>query len=99
MFTYLELKKSVLKKKKKEIVINLKNFLVENDEIQLKVFSNCIKYVSKSYYPPRAKKIINLMYKAKSEAKLKATLGGCKIHKIDNNLVICKEKLKKGLKV
>jgi tRNA(Ile)-lysidine synthase len=86
-------------KKKKETIINLNFFLLENSEIQLKVFSNCIKNVSRSYYPPRAKKIINLLYKVKSDEKLKITLGGCMVHKIHNNLVIYKEKLKKGLKI
>ena len=94
-----KVEKNCVIRKKDKVTINLKNFLVENDEIQLKIFSNCIKHVSKSYYPPRAKKIINLLYKAKLEGKLKATLGGCIIDKIHNNLVICKEKLKKALKV
>jgi len=91
-------KKCVIKKKK-ELVINLKNFSIENDEIQLKIFSKCIKDISKNYYPPRAKKIINLLNKVKINKKLKSTLGGCVIQKIHNNLVIYKEDLKKGLKI
>ena len=90
--------KNCVTKKKRELTINLKKFLTENNEIQLKVFSNCIKYISKSYYPPRAKKIANLLDRAKFEKKLKATLGGCIIQKIHNNLAIHKEELKKGLK-
>ena len=89
--------KKCVKEKKKEIVINLKNFSLENDEIQLKIFSNCIKNVSRNYYPPRAKKIVNLLSKIKSDKKLKVTLGGCVIHKIYHNLVIYKEGIKKGL--
>jgi hypothetical protein len=92
-------KKTVLQKKKKETVISLNNFLLENKEIQLKVFSNCIKNVSKNYYPPRAKKIVNLLNKIKIDDKLKITLGGCVIQKVYNNLVIFKEKYKKGLKI
>ena len=90
--------KSCVKKKKKELIINLQRFSAENNEIQLKVFSNCIKYISKSYYPPRAKKIENLLNRAKFEKKLKATLGGCIIQKNQNSLIIQKEELKKGLK-
>ena len=86
-------------KKKKEAIINLKNFSVENSEIQLKIFSNCIKHVSRSYYPPRAKKIVNLLNRAKFEVKIKATLGGCIIQKANNNLVIFDEKLKKRRKI
>ena len=98
--TYISrVEKSCVKKKKKEIIVNLDNFSLENNEIQLKVFSNCIKNFSKKYYPPRAKKIINFLNKVKSDRNLKVTLGGCIIHKIDNNLVIYKEELKKGLKI
>ena len=98
--TYIyKVEKSCVNKKKKETVISLKNFSLENEEIRLKVLSNCIKNVSKNYYPPRAKKILSLLSKIKSDEKLKATLGGCVIQKNHNNLVIFKEKLKKGLKI
>jgi tRNA(Ile)-lysidine synthase len=40
--------KACLIKKKKTININLKKFLLENNEIQLKIFSNCIKKISKN---------------------------------------------------
>jgi len=83
--------KSCVTKKNKKLVVNLKNFSKESDEIKLKVFSNCIKNVSKSYYPPRAKKILNLLKKLKSDEASKATLGGCVIQKIHNSLVIYKE--------
>ena len=83
--------KSCVTKKNKKLVVNLKNFSKESDEIKLKVFSNCIKNVSKSYYPPRAKKIVNLLKKLKSDEVSKATLGGCVIQKIHNSLVIYKE--------
>ena len=95
----LRIEKSCITKGKKKITINLNFFLVENEEIQLKIFSNCIKKVSKSYYPPRAKKIIKLLNKVKSNKKLKVMLGGCVVHKIQNNLLIYKESSKKGLKI
>jgi len=94
-----KVEKSCITKKKKEININLKNFLLENQEIQLKIFSNSIKNISKSYYPPRAKKIMNLLNRVKYDKDLKTTLGGCLIRKTNNNLVICKEELKKALKI
>ncbi len=83
--------KICVKKKKNETVVYLNDFLLENGEIQLKVLSNCIKNVSRNYYPPRAKKIVNLLNKVKFDKRLKVTLGGCIIHKTHNNLVICKE--------
>ena len=89
--------KNCIAKSKKEAVINLSIFFEENDEIQLKVFSNCIKSVSKNYYPPRAKKVATLLNRVKLDKKFKATLGGCVIQKIRNNLLIYKEELKKGI--
>ena len=98
--TYIDrVEKICVKKKKNETAINLNDFLLENDEIQLKVLRNCIKNVSKNYYPPRAKKIINLLHKVKFDKKLKVTLGGCIIHKTYNNLVVYKEQFRKDLKI
>ena len=98
--TYVsKIENSCITRDKKEVLINLKNFLAENEEIQLKIFGNCIKNISRSYYPPRAKKIINLLNKIKTNEKLRLTLGGCVIRKIHNNLAITKEKLKKSLKI
>ena len=90
-----KVEKNCVIKKKKALVINLKYFSKEKDEIQLKIFSNCFKNISKNYYPPRAKKIINLLNKLKSNINLKATLGGCTIQKKHNNIVIYKEDLQK----
>jgi len=86
-------------KKKNTININLKNFLLENNEIQLKIFSNCVKTISKNYYPPRAKKVLNLLNRIQSNKSLKATLGGCKVNRIKKNLIISKEELKKATKL
>ena len=86
-------------KKDNTIIINLKKFLIENNEIQLKIFSNCIKKISKNYYPPKAKKVLNLLNRINSSKKIKATLGGCVINKDKKNLTISKEELKKGTKL
>jgi tRNA(Ile)-lysidine synthase len=95
-FYLKKIEKNCLTKKKDSISINLKNFLLENNEIQLKIFSNCITKVSKSYYPPRAKKVLNLLNRLHLNRKLKATLGGCVINCDKKNLIISKEELKKA---
>jgi len=98
--SYIErIEKKCVTKKKYTISINLKMFLLENNEIQLKIFSNCIKKVSKNYYPPRAKKVLNLLNRIDSNQKIKATLGGCIINKDKKNLIISKEELKKCTKL
>ena len=86
-----KVEKTLLINKKNKIFIKLKPFLLENKEVQLKIFSNCIKKTSNSYYPPRAKKTLSLLSRVKSDKKLKATLGGCIISKLQNNLIIYKE--------
>ena len=91
--------KVCLTKKGSTISIDLKKFFLENNEIQLKIFSNCIKNVSKNYYPPRAKKVLNLLSRVRSNKKIKATLGGCVINKYTKNLIISKEELKKAKKL
>ena len=98
--TYIQgIEKKCLKKKKDTILLDLKTFLLENDDIQLKIFSNSLKHISKSYYTPRAKKVLNLISRIKIEKEMKATLGGCIINKRQNNLVISKEELKKSIKL
>jgi len=89
------IEKKCLTKKKNTIYIDLKSFLLENNDIQLKILSNSLKYVSKSYYPPRAKKILSLISRIKLKKEMKATLGGCIVVKRQFNLIISKEKLKK----
>ena len=91
------IEKKCLTKKKNIISINLAIFLIEKNDIQLKILSNSFKYVSKNYYPPRAKKILYLIGRIKVEKEIKATLGGCIIRKRQNNLIISNEKLKKSV--
>ena len=91
--------KNCIIKKNNTVSINLKKFFLENNEIQLKIFSNCIKKVSKNYYPPRAKKVLNLLSRIRSKKSIKATLGGCVIIRDKKNLIISKEEFKKPIKI
>ena len=93
------IEKKCLTKNRDFISINLKIFLIENNDIQLKILSNCLKHISKNYYPPRAKKVLNLMSRISAEKKIISTLGGCIINKRQNSLVIYREKLKKSIKL
>jgi tRNA(Ile)-lysidine synthase len=98
-FYIQKIERNCVIKKNNTININLRNFLLANNEIQLKIFSNCIKRISKNYYPPRAKKVLNLLSRIESNESLKATLGGCVINRYKKNLTISKEELKKGTKL
>ena len=85
------IKKKCVLKRKNQIFINLNFFLKEKQDIQLKILGNCIKQTSKAYYPPRAKKVINLLQKIRSKSFLQATLGNCFIERREKKLIIRKE--------
>jgi len=94
-----DIEKKCLIKKHDTISVKLKTFLLQNTDIQLKILSNSLKHISKNYYPPRAKKVLNLIGRIKDEKDLKATLGGCMINRWKNNLIISQEKSKKSIKL
>ena len=77
-------------------LINKQIFSEEAEEIVFKSFSDILSLVSGTYYPPRSKKIMNLISRVKRINYDKSTLGGCVIEKKDNFLIISKEnKVKK----
>jgi tRNA(Ile)-lysidine synthase len=95
----IKIEKKCLIKKRNNILINLEPFLLENNDIQIKILSNSLKHISKNYYPPRAKKVLNLISRVKTKKDLKVTLGGCVVNKRQNNLTIFKEESKKTKKL
>tara|TARA_A100001011_G_scaffold255649_1_gene263915 strand:- start:102 stop:1124 length:1023 start_codon:yes stop_codon:yes gene_type:complete len=80
-----------VKKKNNETSINLKKLFLESDEVKLKVLGRAIKDFSKSYYPPRSKKIFYALKKLSSPNRVKLTLGGCFLEKRGDFLSIKKE--------
>ena len=51
----------IVDKKKDYITIDLKKIFRGREEIQFKILSMAFKNQSKTYYPPRSKKILNVM--------------------------------------
>ena len=77
-------------------LINKKIFDEEAGEIIFKSISDILSLVSKKYYAPRSKKIINLINNMKKNNFNKATLGGCIIEKKEGFISVSKEqKMKK----
>jgi len=76
---------------KNRCLINKKIFLEEAGEIIFKSFSDILSLVSGSYYPPRSKKITNLISRLKKDKFTKSTLGGCIVEEKDNFILISKE--------
>jgi tRNA(Ile)-lysidine synthase len=71
--------------------ISEKIFAQEAGEIVFKSFSDILSLISGKYYPPRSKKIINLINRIKKNIFNKSTLGGCVVEKKDGQIFISKE--------
>jgi len=76
---------------KEKCLINKEIFLEEAGEIIFKSFSDILSFVSGTYYPPRSKKIINLINRLRKKNFSKSTLGGCIIQEKDNFILISRE--------
>ena len=76
---------------KNKCLINKQIFSEEAEEIIFKSFSDILSLVSGTYYPPRSKKIVNLIDRVKKSKFNKSTLGGCIIEKKDSFILISKE--------
>ena len=81
---------TILSKDKCDISIRL--FSNESDEIIFKLFSDILSLISKTYYPPRSRKVLNLIKRLKNLKYKKSTLGGCIIEKKGEIISILKEK-------
>ena len=76
---------------KEKCLINKKIFSEEAGEIIFKSFSDILSLVSGTYYPPRSKKVINLINRLKRNKFSKSTLGGCIVQEKDNFILISRE--------
>jgi tRNA(Ile)-lysidine synthase len=76
---------------KDKCLVNKQIFTEEAGEIIFKSFSDILSLVSGAYYPPRSKKIINLINRIKKAKFNKSTLGGCVIEKKNSFILISKE--------
>jgi len=83
--------KNSLKKTKKSYEINLRDLREQTIELQYRILSSSIVKFSGKYYPPRSKKIFNILNKINVGELKKQTLGGCIIENYDNKLKITKE--------
>ena len=76
---------------KNKCLINKQIFSEEAGEVIFKSFSDILSLVSGTYYPPRSKKILNLINRLKKDKFTKSTLGGCVVEEKDNFILISKE--------
>ena len=85
------LNKHVSFQSKNSCLINTQIFFEEAEEIVFKSFSDILSLVAGTYYPPRSKKIVNLIDRVKKAKFNKSTLAGCVIEKKDSFILISKE--------
>ena len=78
-------------KDKNQYILN-KFFFNQSHEVTFRSFSNVLKMIGKKYYSPRGKSIESLIVKIKSNKISKLTLAGCYIQKINQTVLISKEK-------
>ena len=76
---------------KNKCLINKQIFSEEAGEIVFKSFSDILSLVSGKYYPPRSKKVINLINRVKKNKFTRSTLGGCIVDEKDNFILISRE--------
>jgi len=81
---YLE----ITKKNKKQVMINFKKFDNLNVEMQMRILRHCVKDLTKMYYFPRSKKILNLINRLKLGRDKKLSLYQCHVFRQKNYLIV-----------
>ena len=74
-----------------KVVLN-KKFFNFPQEVLFRSFSHVLQLVGKKYFPPRGKKIINILANLQNEITFKSTLGNCVIKKINSTVIVFKER-------
>ena len=82
---------SFFSKKHNRLILN-KNFFLQPYEVIFRSLTELLRFVSKKYYPVRGKKLENIIKNIENNGFSKATLGGCIIEKVNQTVLISKER-------
>jgi len=82
--------------KNENICFLSQNFFEQPNEIIFRSLSDLMRKVGKRYYSARGKSIVDVILKIKSKKLNKTTLGGCLIEKVNETVLISREKTSKG---
>ncbi len=88
---FKKITKGKIKKTKNKVLINFNSFKNYEEEIQMRVINNSIKFLKGNYYNSRSRKVINLIKSISSKSFFKATLGGCIFYKQKDQILLKKE--------
>tara|TARA_Y100001970_G_scaffold33465_1_gene41602 strand:+ start:1301 stop:2323 length:1023 start_codon:yes stop_codon:yes gene_type:complete len=83
--------KKFVKFRKKDAILDFKMFKKEPEEVKFKIINKIVKNRTDSYYPPRSKKVLNLIIGFERRDLKKCTLGGCIFERKNNLLHVSKE--------
>ena len=84
-------KNSVFLKKKNVYILN-HNFFDQSHEIIFRSLTKIIQELGKKYYPTRGKSINELIKRISNKSFTKVTLGGCFIDRVNETILISREK-------
>ena len=84
-------KNSLVNHKNKTILLN-DNFFKNPEEVIFRSFTQVIQQVGKKYYPVRGKKIIKIIKEIKNNRLIKTTLGNCLIRRVNQTIIVSKER-------
>ena len=82
---------SFFNQKKKQLILNEK-FFKNPYEVNFRSLSDSIRLIGGRYNPVRGKKIDNILKKIGNNVLVKETLGGCIIKKVNQTVIISKER-------
>jgi tRNA(Ile)-lysidine synthase len=86
------LKKNVIFLKKKNTYILNQNFFDQAHEVIFRSLTKIIQNSGKKYYPVRGKSVNQLIQGIEEKSFLKVTLGGCFIDRVNETILISREK-------
>ena len=78
----------------KNRLILSKEFFQQPYEVIFRSFSDSIHMIGNKYHPARGKKVEKIINDLKNNRIFKVTLGGCIIEKVNQTVIISKEKWK-----
>ena len=86
------LKENTFFSKQKKILILNKRFFKQSFEVTFRSLSDSIRLIGEKYYSVRGKKLVKIVDDIEKNSSFKVTLGGCIIEKVNQTVIISKEK-------
>ena len=77
--------------KNNKFILN-KNFFKQPYEVTFRSLSELIRLSGKKYYPVRGRKLDKIITNFEKNILFKTTLGGCIIEKVNQSIIISKER-------